>query len=953
MERLVGLLGSSMRGRGAVVTITGDHGVGKTRLARELCALAERAGAGVLWGQARDDEGSPAYGPWAEIVIRHIERVGRARARALMGGGAGDIARMLPGLDTRRSPASQSPEPPSPEARFRLFVSMRSYLRRVADAGPLVLVLDDLHYCDPDSLRLLEAVADDLRDSRTLLVGTCVEKRAARHPALAAVLEGLTKLPWHERLAIGNLSREETHRLLAREVGDESAAGFADLVHARTDGNPLFVIQAARALATRAARSPAAAPGEGWERGAAESAGILATRRMARLSEAARGLVRMAAVLGRDVDVGLLARAASLAPARVRRLLGESVEEGLIADDGGDRFRFAHEIVQSGILETLAPAARSSIHRAAGEALEAVRAEGAAVEPAALAWHFEAAGIECRDKAVRYLREAGTKALESAAYDTALRCFDAASRDPQISVSQRAELASLRARSLFALGRFLDVTPRLAEAFDLYEAAGDTQRAAGTAQFADYPGAAARLPREDLRRLQARALSAVPPDSVAAAGLLCALAEGRSYADHRGAASSFARALDLARAHGDRGLESRVLHAWAWLEYRTLNMPECLRMGAQALEIARETRDRDSELVFGGRLGVWRLCAGDCRGAEELARDLRSAGEGMRSSVWAYDLQALIRLLAVWRGRWSDYHREVKHAQWLREPGVVSREKPASGEPVGIRTAAEVLAIVESNPDYYIDPDRIAARAAGAADASRALGDRSCVEQVKRLAERALAMEPSSWGNLHALVALGVAAVMESDLESLRRVCTPELAAAPADFILECPGYAIDSVRGLFWGRLGKDAEARRYFDAALAFSRRGELIWEHAWTCCYYAAFLARRGEWARARALAAEARRIGWGLGMLGFEQELAEVERTVGEPLPDGLTERELQVIRLVAAGRSTKEIAGDLSISHHTATNHLRHIYRKARVTNRVDLARYAADKRIVPAAGASK
>ncbi len=190
------------------------------------------------------------------------------------------------------------------------------------------------------------------------------------------------------------------------------------------------------------------------------------------------------------------------------------------------------------------------------------------------------------------------------------------------------------------------------------------------------------------------------------------------------------------------------------------------------------------------------------------------------------------------------------------------------------------------------------------------------------------------------LVALGFVAVLRSDGTLLAEVCGAELIAAPGDFIVEYSEYVLDGVRGVFFGLLDRDSEARQYFERGLEFGRRCELVWEHYATCIYYAAFLLRHGERRRARELAEEARVCGGMLGLKGLDRELAEVTSRLEGALPDGLTHREVEVLTLAARGLATKQIAGELDISYYTAVNHLHHIYAKTGAQCRVDLAEYA-------------
>ncbi len=151
-----------------------------------------------------------------------------------MGAGALNVASLIPSLDRLVPAGAAAREPPTHEARFRLFAAMRLFLQRAAEEDPLVIVLDDLHYCDPDTLLLFEAVAGDLESSRVLLVGTYVERRAARHPVLPSIVASVSKLPWYHEVPVGNLTLRDVRTLLEPEVGRSETVALASSVHRQT-----------------------------------------------------------------------------------------------------------------------------------------------------------------------------------------------------------------------------------------------------------------------------------------------------------------------------------------------------------------------------------------------------------------------------------------------------------------------------------------------------------------------------------------------------------------------------------------------------------------------------------------------------------------------------------------------------------------------------------------------
>ncbi len=586
---------------------------------------------------------------------------------------------------------------------------------------------------------------------------------------------------------------------------------------------------------------------------------------------------------------------------------------------------------------------KDTIHRQTeGNALfvvEALRARGQAVDPAQLAWHFASAGMEHARKAATYAREAAERALEAAAYDTALRHLESAASFPDLSPAERADLARLRAWALHGLTRFGDVAPCLVEAFDLYVSSGDIARAVDVAAFDACPQGAEHLQREPMRSLRERALELVAPESPEAARLLCVLAETLSYAHRDQAAECLSRAMDLARSFADRRLEARVLYARAWLEYRNLDTSACLASGAAALDAARAAGDRDLELLFGGCLAMWKLLCGDPSGAEDLILALRGGGE-LRPSLWTDELQHAERMLLTWTGRWDELRRRLEEQKWIRGVGTIRGVARKPGQPLMRHTRRQMLADIERRPHLYINPDRLTMHANTIADSCVDQGDRSALPAVRQVIERALAMELSPLGRLHAQSALAFISFLQPDRALLERACGPELCGAPADLIIERPGCAVGQIRGLLFGLMGRADEARTCFERAMAFARRCGLIFNIYETAVKYAVFLVREGDLGRAREVADEAHRAGARLSQKGHARLLADVMSRLEGGLPDGLTAREVEVLALAARGLATKQIAAELNISKDTATNHLSHIYAKTGARSRVDAAAYA-------------
>src|SRR5262245_53043198 len=175
-ERALGALREALElaaaGRGNLLLVNGEPGIGKTRLAEELASQAGTAGFQAVWARCWEGAGAPAFWPWIQVVRAYASAKEPAALRSELGATGGEVARLVPEIaelsHDRPAPPDVGPE----EARFRLFDNLAAFLRRAARSAPLLVVLDDLHWADEASLQLLGFLAGDLHDSRIAVLGT-------------------------------------------------------------------------------------------------------------------------------------------------------------------------------------------------------------------------------------------------------------------------------------------------------------------------------------------------------------------------------------------------------------------------------------------------------------------------------------------------------------------------------------------------------------------------------------------------------------------------------------------------------------------------------------------------------------------------------------------------------------------------------------------------------------
>jgi DNA-binding CsgD family transcriptional regulator/tetratricopeptide (TPR) repeat protein len=939
-KRLADAVAQARAGRSRVVVIAGEAGVGKTALVEHVAAGAEAAGAVVLAGACVDlgSEGLPLV-PFTSALRRLVRQVGRSA-----------LAELLPGTDLARFvPEIADPEvaPSGDQTRLgQLFITL---LDRLAAENPVLLVVDDLHWSDQSTRDLLGVLARGLAGSRVLILVTVRTDDLQRgHPA-RAFLADLQRLRWVERMDLGRLSRPEVAELVAGILGDRAPAATVDRIFARSEGNAFFAEELLRAEATGS--------------GPAASLRDLLLSRIERLPEPSQRVVRVAAVGGRRVSHHLLAAAAGMADEALLRGLRGAVD-GHILEADATGYVFRHELVREAVVDDLLPGERMALHHAYARALDAapelVPPERAAVElvhhwcgaaelakalPALLRAARAAGDLNAYAEQHQLLRraldlwsqipDAATAAagenlthgdVVAAAAEAAYRAGDQrralelvdralADAGEQADPDRVALLLARRGRLLIGLGQ--DALGTLRDAERLAAAAGPAARAAvldvlGVAHIHD--GAAMEACRASAEA--ARLAAEVGDDELqVAARLTSGMAMANLGRYEHGLAE-----LEQARVLADRGRQptglTRAYVSLSYLLWAIGRYPDAIRVATTGAEVAR-------------RAGLIRSLGG------HLAANLAAS------------------LFAV--GRWEDADREVARGLDPDPPGIYG---------AGTRFVAAELALARgevSRAQQQVAVARGALRdryalAEGAQPLARLTAEIALranrVDEARQAVVGALGAHRWRGDAAHAWSLLTTAAAVEthartrgtpgSDGESddwlgvLSEVAAslptdaPPWRAARLQFDAElasadAPSPAWGEVAAA-WDQAGvvhRAAQARlRAAEAALAGRQR------------------ARAREWLTAAAeqadrlgalpLAADARRVARGAGI---EIGGAPAGRSGRDPDLRGLTQRETEVLRLVADGCSNRQIAARLFISEKTAGAHVSRILAKLRVPGR--------------------
>lgn len=942
-------LGASARRHGGLVLLSGEAGTGKTRLCREMRALAERRGIPVLAGRAVQEAPSP-YRPLAEALAsalrpatQSLEAPGMAPFRAVLG-------RLVPQWRSDGALEADASAVAVGESLLRVLLCL--------DAPSCLVILEDLHWADPDTLAVVEYLADNIASEPVMVIATLRSEEGGGAQILAQRLQA------RRSLTTVSLSRlgidEEAAMIQACIGGGEVPNELAGLVSSRAEGVP-FVVE--EVLATLAASGALQKAGDRWV--LAGSAGnfvpssfAAAThRRVASLGPDAASVVRAAAVLGAAFDWRLLARATGLAEHAVldglRRAVGAQLvlAEASGSDASAPGFRFRHALTAEALRAEMLPPERAELARTALDALLAAEPDlaGPACEMAASL--AETAGEP--ERAARFLIEAAERSARMGALATAAE-----------RISRATALAVEMPTRASATCRLLEVLTLAGRSEEALQAGNELL---ALLEGGDLPDRGARLVAAHL--CLARSATRAGRADVADAHL-------RSCGELL--AGPGATPDKVARLEIERG-EAALLRA---------DMQNTVAAARSALAATGSPELRCEAWMLLGRA----LRTGDLGAAAEAFSQARSAAAGPKLAVW--------RMLATHELGTIDLFTTNRRDR-LQE----ARRLAEGGGAFGALAAIELHLAVAA--DLAGSPVEAVQRAGNCTEIARRLGLGPLVAiglgvhadvlaaggqrvDVERLADEILSMDGSTpdaraaaWG------ALARSSLCAEDHQRALSELEASVACVRGQGLTTGPGpyYGYRAVLSSLRGDHGEDAitEAR-----ALGAEVSG---WNRGLLACAEAVLAGRRGDQARAEELAASAERqlapfsgygylalrlmgqaaveSGWGAPgrwlrrALGFAEErgLAEMAsacsgllRRAGEPpgrsrrvfgeLPPGLqhsgiSPRELEVLGLVAKGLANAEIAERLYLSVRTVEKHVESLLRKTGLNRRTQLAALSA------------
>ena len=993
-EDLLAALGHMLEqargGQGQVALITGEAGIGKSRLLAEAKARAVPLGLQIVEGHCYENDAALPYAPLLDLLRGFCATHSSDELTRSLSFTALELVKLLPELATRLPDLAPTPALEPAQEKHRLFESLTQFLLRLAALSPFVIVVEDLQWSDVTSLDFLLHLARRVTSQPMLLWLTC--RSDETNAGLTHFLAELDR----ERLATAlrpqPLSIAETEAMLRAifELARPVRADFLNAIHTLTEGNPFFIEETLKALITT---------GEifytdgAWDRKPVNELHIppsvqdAVQRRAAQLSEPARRLLTLAAVAGRRFDFGVLQELVNASEPELVARLKELVAAQLVVEESADQFSFRHALTREAITATLLRRERQTYHRVIAETLERLYADSLSAHLADLSYHFyEAARWE---KALVYSQQAGEQAQKLYAPREAIGHFSRALTAAQQLTPTPAPLPRYTGE-----GTGVGVIYRARG--KAYETLGDFESAR-----ADYD--------QVLRAARAAQDRAAEWQGLSDLGFLW---EG---VDYERAGEYFQRALELARAQNDPvsiGHSLNRIGNW-WVNVGQTD--ESLRAHREALEFFEQQQDKSGMAETLDLLSVTSGMSGDVIAAQQYAeraialfRELsdkpglvysrmplnanvafsetlfwapRSFADCERDATEALDLARQIywfagQVYVEWTAGMAAAHfgefgralargrealriaSEIDHRQWtaaahhalgytylwMLQPNLAIGELQAAlamahelRSAFWIGTASATLALV-----YLLKKDMPNAQVV--------------LEAVQRDPPRNVHERRIAWAKGCLLLARGDAPAALRCAEQLIESAPGKDRTQPIPALLKLKGDALYALRQF-------DQAQRAWEDARRGAVERGArpLLWQiHADLARVYQRLkraesaeraLASAQELIRALAATLDDTRLQEDFARAAFER-LPKTKplspRRAAKKEYGGLTVREREIAALIAAGKSNRAIADVLVVSERTVEGHVAHILAKLDFASRAQIAVWAAEKGLVRA-----
>ncbi len=838
-----------LSGRGRMMTLVGEPGIGKTRTSQELATYAGLRGARVLWGRCYEEQGVPPYWPWVQAIRSYVRDTEPQRLSTEMGAGAADIAEVVSDVKTQLPGLQPAPQLEPEQARFRLFDSITAFLRSASEARPLVIILDDLHWADKPSLLLLQFVAREIANSRLLLIGTYRDVELSRQHPLAESLGELTRERAFQRVLLRGLSQQDVERFVEVAAGVRADTALVNAVYTQTEGNPLFVTEVVRLLVQEgqlgqnggASSSATGRQTESWTVRIPEGVREVIGRRLNRLSERCNDSLTMASIVGREFEFDQIkALVEDLSEDMLLDVLEEALAARVIEElpDSVGRYQFTHALLQETLMDELSLTRRVRLHARIAESLETLYGEHSEDHAAELAFHFEQAqAMVGTDKLVRYSMVAGQRALDNSAFEEAQAFFEQA-----LFVLQNSPMNSTKANLLFGLGRACvastngtteTVINSFASAFDYYRQSKMTAMAVEVSTF-PVPLNLGLSDSQSLGMLE-RSLDIVGSNSIEAAQvhIRYALAAGLMAGDYRAASEHLDTARDIADRLGEWELQLGISSNRSAVDWFHLKWDSALEESSRALALADKVDDPVSEW----NATIWalnaRISGGDLLGAQQVEKTAVSVAEQLRNRNEVALSHALCARVWDTVGNWNKARQHYTESLSLSPVQTQAlfgltlleiQNGDIAGGLTQLRTLEKVAEATPRGPNLPWAQFGLANMIA-----SRLTGEKELMSAGIAVADFLIGEGGSPYVELMANTSVALGPAEGLDPKTSLRV----LESVTGKLFV---GLAVDRIIGNIYFKIGDHDKAITYLEQSVDFTRRSGAVVELAWALYDYA---------------------------------------------------------------------------------------------------------------------
>lgn len=947
-----------LAGRRQVLTLAGEPGVGKTRLAEAFGNTAENQGAVVLWGRCFEEQGAPPYWPWVQILREFVDASSVSELRRLVGSHANRLVALVPELASILGLAENSATttPDAGQARFLAFDAISRMLRRAAEQVPIVLIIDNAHWSDKPSLALLEHASRELAKSRVLIVCTYRDTEIGRDNPLLETLGIFGAGNSVARLRLTGLEREAIAALAELVLGKSLLPDIVAEIDQQTDGNPLFVIELLKVLIDESRHAGVEPIEVRVPEGVREAIG----RRLSGLSDTVNHLLRVASVFGRHFEEQPLVQVAAMEIEVVLAGLDSAAAAGFVEfDSTRNSRRFTHALIRETLYDEIPTPDRLRLHGLAGDALASLDPEPRQQSLSQIAHHyFEAAPLGNVGKAVDFAIRAGHEAMRLDAYEVALAQYDRVirlSEQHALDGPAKRQAVLWKSRALLGTGDICNATDILMESI------GDGSTIEDAEWLADIATQWAFLQADEMQVRQLPVLRHLlellrDDDNAARAKVMSALALAeRTLGNVSQVQSRINESIAIARRVGDaQALRHCLRSAMLALAGNPATLETRLALGAEFIAqtpagdncewLAQASYQQAFNLLEAGRI-------------DELENLLDNYERLDAASIGLHEhrTRSFRVMLALLRGEYSGLEEKLEE---LRETGRKTVRNIAEGV-----YGAQMFALQRDLGGLGEFVPLIESFAAAPAQKAWTPGLMICLAETgdldaarrefERLAHNGFQSIPADDLRLTTLIYCAETCCLLDDAEAagqLVPLLEPHAGTFASHPTVACFG-STDLYLGMLCAITGDNDNAQQYFAAAIRANTAARAWPWLARSNYQFGRFLGSSDDAESRRTaeqLLREAEQLAGDLGMEGLTAEIGKALRgdQSGDVYPDGLTAREIDVLRLMAIGRSNKDIGKVLSISLNTVATHVRNILVKTECANRTEAAGYASRNQLV-------